>query len=153
MNYWLIKSEPEVYSIDHLQRDKKTLWENVRNYQARNFMMKGMQLGDLAFFYHSNAEPSGIAGLCKVSKIGLPDPSQFDKKSDYFDKKATLEKPIWFCVEVSFVQKFKTVLALAELRNNSKLKELLVLKKGQRLSVQPVAKDDYEQILKMAKTP
>jgi predicted RNA-binding protein with PUA-like domain len=136
--YWLMKSEPEVYSIDDLKRDKKTLWEGVRNYQARNFMMKEMAVGDEILFYHSNAEPSGVAGLARVSAAALPDATQFQKKSDYFDSKSTLENPRWFCVEVSFVEKFKNFLDLKFLREKIEIQEMLLLKKGQRLSVQPV---------------
>jgi predicted RNA-binding protein with PUA-like domain len=148
---WLMKSEPDVYSIDQLIKDKTTWWTGVRNYQARNFMMKEMQLGDIVLFYHSNAEPPGIAGLAKVTTLAQPDPSQFDKKSESFDPKATAQKPNWFCVEVGFERKFKNLISLDELRKNSKLQNLLVLKKGQRLSIQPVEKTDYLEILKMEK--
>ncbi|MCE3011070.1 MAG: EVE domain-containing protein [Proteobacteria bacterium] len=146
-----MKSEPDVYSIDQLIKDKTTWWTGVRNYQARNFMMKEMQLGDIVLFYHSNAEPPGIAGLAKVTTLAQPDPSQFDKKSESFDPKATAQKPNWFCVEVGFERKFKNLISLDELRKNSKLQNLLVLKKGQRLSIQPVEKTDYLEILKMEK--
>lgn len=146
---WLMKSEPETYSIDDLKKDGKTLWTGVRNYQARNFMMKEMKVGDGVLFYHSSAEPPGVAGLAKVSKASVPDPSQFDKKSPGFDPKATKEKPIWFCVEVEFVKTFKTFLPLQEIRDESKLKELPLLQKGQRLSVQPVGKAEFDLIKKM----
>ena len=102
MQYWLMKSEPDVFSIDDLKKQKQTTWDGVRNYQARNFMMNDMQVGDLVLFYHSNAKPPGIAGLATVSKKAEPDPTQFDKKSEYFDPKATKEKPRWFCVKVKF---------------------------------------------------
>lgn len=148
MKYWLMKSEPDVFSIDQLQKDKTTWWEGVRNYQARNFM-KDMQVGDEVLFYHSNAEPPGVAGLARVSKLAAPDKLQFDKKSEYFDKKATPEKPIWFCVEVEFVKKFKEVISLSDLRGNEKLQEMLVLQKGSRLSVQPVEKKHFELVKKM----
>lgn len=149
MKYWLMKSEPDVYSIDKLNKDKTTPWEGVRNYQARNFMMKEMQVGDLVLFYHSNAEPSGVAGIAKVSKLAFPDKTQFDKKSEYFDAKATKEKPIWFCVEVEFVEKFKTFISLAGLRENEKLSDMVVLQKGSRLSVQPVDKKHFDIVKKM----
>lgn len=149
MNYWLMKSEPDVFSIDQLHKDKTTSWEGVRNYQARNFMMKDMQVGDLVLFYHSNAQPSGVAGLAQVSKLATPDKTQFDKKSEYFDVKATKEKPIWFCVEVKYVEKFKQVVSLADLRENDKLHDMLVLQKGSRLSVQPVDKKHFEIVKKM----
>lgn len=149
MKYWLMKSEPDVYSIETLQKDKHTLWEGVRNYQARNFMMKDMQVGDEVLFYHSNATPPGVAGLARVSKIATPDPLQFDKKSDYFDAKATKEKPIWFCVQVEFVKKFKNFISLEDLRQNEKLQDMLVLQKGSRLSVQPVDKKHFEIVKKL----
>lgn len=149
MKYWLMKSEPDVYSIDQLKKDKTTWWEGVRNYQARNFMMKDMQVGDEVLFYHSNAEPPGVAGLAKVSKLAAPDKQQFDKKSDYFDKKASLEKPIWFCVEVEFVKKFPELVCLGDLRESDKLKDMLVLQKGSRLSVQPVDKKHFDLVKKM----
>ncbi|KHD89291.1 MAG: EVE domain-containing protein [Bdellovibrio sp. ArHS] len=149
MKYWLMKSEPDVYSIDTLQKDKTTWWEGVRNYQARNFMSKEMSVGDLVLFYHSNAEPSGVAGIAKVSKAAAADKTQFDKKSDYFDAKATKEKPIWFCVEVEFVAKLKNFISLTDLRENEKLAEMVVLQKGSRLSVQPVDKKHFEIVKKM----
>lgn len=150
MNYWLMKSEPDVYSIETLKKDKTTWWEGVRNYQARNFMMKDMKVGDLVLFYHSNAEPSGVAGIAKVSHAAEPDKSQFDKKSEYFDPKATKEKPNWFCVQVEYVKEFKEVISLNDLREEKSLADMLVLKKGQRLSVQPVDKKHFEIIKRLA---
>lgn len=149
MKYWLMKSEPDVYSIDQLRKDKTTWWEGVRNYQARNFMMKDMQVGDAVLFYHSNAEPPGVAGLARVSKIAEPDKAQFDKKSEYFDPKATKEKPIWYCVQVEYVDRFTEIVSLADLRANEKLADMLVLQKGSRLSVQPVDKKHYDTVKKM----
>jgi predicted RNA-binding protein with PUA-like domain len=144
-----MKSEPDVYSIDSLAKDKTTWWGGVRNYQARNFMRDEMKVGDAVLFYHSSAEPPGVAGLAEVSKAAAPDETQFDKKSEYYDPKASPEKPIWFCVQVKFVKKFKNPVTLQELRDNPKLKDLLVLKKGQRLSIQPVTKTHFEIIKKM----
>lgn len=149
MNYWLMKSEPDVYSIETLEKDKTTWWEGVRNYQARNFMMKEMKAGDLVLFYHSNAEPSGVAGIAKVSLEAAPDKTQFDKKSEYFDEKASREKPNWFCVQVEYVKKFKEVISLNDLREEKSLADMLVLKKGQRLSVQPVDKKHFEIVKKL----
>ncbi len=149
MQYWLMKSEPEVFSIFDLEKKKTVLWDGVRNYQARNFMMNDMDLGDLVLFYHSNATPAGVAGIARVSKVASVDPSQFDKKSEYFDPKSTKENPRWFCVEVEFVQAFKTVLSLDEMRADPALEEMLVLKRGQRLSVQPVKRQHFEHILKL----
>lgn len=144
--HWLMKSEPDVYSIQHLKKDGTTLWTGVRNYQARNFMMKDMQVGDVVVFYHSNAEPPGIAGLGRISKAAVPDPSQFDKKSEYFDPKATKEKPNWYCVEVQFQSVFKNYISLDQLRSEKSLASLLVLKKGQRLSIQPVTDQEFKII-------
>lgn len=147
MKYWLMKSEPDVFSIDDLEKNKTTLWEGVRNYQARNFMMKDMQIGDEVLFYHSNAEPPGIAGVATVSKLAIPDPLQFDKKSEYYDPKATKEKPIWYCVEVKFKKKFKNMLSLNEIKSDKNLKNMIVIQKGSRLSINPVDKKDFEYIL------
>ncbi len=147
--YWLMKSEPEVFSIDHLAKDTTTWWEGVRNYQARNFMMKDMAVGDEVLFYHSNAEPPGIAGLAKVSSKAQPDPTQFDKKSEYFDPKATLKNPRWLCVEVQFVKKFKNLVSLSEVKKTQALDKMLLIQKGSRLSIQPVTATEFELIKKM----
>lgn len=149
--YWLMKSEPDVFSIDSLEKDKKTLWEGVRNYQARNYMANDMAIGDEVLFYHSSAEHTGIAGLAIVSGESRPDPSQFDKKSKYFDTKATKQKPIWFCVEVGFVKKFSQVFPLSEIKAQIELSEMLVTKKGQRLSIQPVSPEHFEWFSKKLK--
>jgi predicted RNA-binding protein with PUA-like domain len=148
MKYWLMKSEPEEFSIDDLKRDKTSLWTGVRNYQARNFMMKDMSVGDRILFYHSSCDVPGVVGLAQVSKPAVEDPLQFDKKSKYYDPKATKDKPIWFCVEVKFLEKFKNPYTLSEIKTNSKLKDMLVIKRGMRLSIQPVEKKDYELIQK-----
>lgn len=150
MRYWLMKSEPEVFSIDDLKREKKSLWDGVRNYQARNFMMKEMVPGDQVLFYHSNAEPPGVAGIAEVAGPAEPDPSQFDKKSDYFDAKATKEKPIWFCVAVRFKARFPKLIALEEIRRKKELSEMLLLKKGQRLSIQPVTEKEFRCLCQIA---
>lgn len=149
IQYWLMKSEPDVYSLEQLKKDKTTWWTGVRNYQARNFMMKNMQVGDQVLFYHSNAEPPGIAGLATVSKLAEPDTTQFDKKSESHEPRATKEKPIWFCVQVKFEKAFKNYVALADLRQNSKLQDMLVLQKGSRLSVQPVDEKHFLEVKKM----
>lgn len=144
-----MKSEPEVFSIDDLKAAKTTWWEGVRNYQARNFMMKDMQVGDQVLFYHSNAEPSGIAGLAEVSQAAKPDTTQFDAKSEYYDAKSTKENPRWHCVQVKFIDKFPEVLSLEQLKKQKPLSEMQVLKKGQRLSVQPVTTKDFAHICKI----
>lgn len=146
-----MKSEPDVFSIDDLARDRKTLWEGVRNYQARNFMWREMKLGDSVLFYHSNAEPPGVVGVAVVSGLAIADPSQFDSKSEYFDPKASLQKPVWYCCEISFVRKLKRLIPLEDLRKDKKLKDLLVVKKGQRLSVQPVVPAHFDRILELEK--
>lgn len=146
--YWLMKSEPDTYSIDQLQKDKTTWWEGVRNYQARNYMMKDMNIGDEVLFYHSSCEVPGVVGLATISKTAEPDQLQFDKKSDYFDPKASKEKPIWFCTQVKFVSYLKNSVSLEQIRNDEKLKSMLVIQKGSRLSIQPVTQTDFEHILK-----
>lgn len=149
MNYWLMKSEPEVFSIEDLRAKKSSLWDGVRNYQARNYMTQAMQLGDLILFYHSNAQPSGVAGLAKVVGLAEPDPTQFDKKSEYYDAKATKEKPRWFAVKVGYVQTFSHFVSLERLRTCEELSDLLVLRKGQRLSIQPVSQKHFELIARI----
>ena len=141
-----MKTEPEVFSIDDLRKNKKSLWEGVRNYQARNYMMKDMQVGDEVLLYHSSSDPSGVAGLATVSSKAIPDPTQFDKKSEYYDPKATKEKPIWFCVEVKFTTKFKSFIPLETLKQDSLLSDMMVIKKGSRLSIQPVSPVEFEHI-------
>lgn len=146
-----MKSEPEVFSIADLKKNKTTLWEGVRNYLARN-NMQSMQIGDGVLFYHSSSDPSGVAGLAVISKTALPDPTQFDKKSEYFDAKATKAKPIWFCTEVKFVSQFPEVLTLAQIKADKKLSKMMVVQKGSRLSVQPVTQDEFEYIHKLGIT-
>jgi predicted RNA-binding protein with PUA-like domain len=150
MNYWLMKSEPDVYGIAHLQRDRETIWDGVRNYQARNFL-RAMQPGDLAFFYHSNATPPGIVGLMQVSKPNLADPTQFDATSKYYDPKSTLEAPRWQTVMVEFVEAFPTIVTLDALRAAFTPEELSVVRQGNRLSVMPVAEAIAQKILDMKK--
>jgi len=144
--YWLIKSEPSAYSIDDLKRDKSTLWEGIRNYQARNFMMKEMKVGDEALFYHSSAEPPGAVGIAEVSGAAEPDPTQFDSGDSHYDPKATPAKPIWFCVRVKFKQKFGRQVALSELRERKELKDMVLLQKGSRLSIQPVTEKEFKLV-------
>lgn len=151
MAYWLMKSEPGNYSISDLQRDERTWWTGVRNYQARNYMNKSMKTGDLAFFYHSNATPSGIAGLMRISKAAKADETAFDKKSQYYEPKATRENPIWECVEVEFLEAYPKILSLAEIREDSKLASMVLLQKGSRLSVQPVLAVEFKRLLHLIK--
>ena len=134
MAYWLMKSEPDVYGIADLQLDQTTLWDGIRNYQARNFMRQ-MQIGDQAFFYHSNANPPGIVGLMEVVETGLIDPSQFDPNSAYFDAAATAEKPRWDCVRLRYLRSFPRLLSLDELRRNFDPEQLAVVRKIGRAHV------------------
>jgi|SRR5665213_501411 len=145
MNYWLFKSEPSAYSIDDLKRDKKIAWEGVRNYQARNFM-KEMRVGDLALFYHSSADPMGVFGVAKIVAAPHPDESQFNKKDSHYDPKATREKPIWYCVDVAFVEKFKEPILLGAIKNDPALRGIMLAAPGSRLSVQPVSEKHFEVI-------
>src|SRR5262245_42330236 len=149
--YWLMKSEPESYSIDDLKRDGTTYWSGVRNYQARNFMRDDMSVGDLVLFYHSNAEPPGVARIAQVSKTADPDFSAFDSKDEHYDPKSSKANPIWMMVDLKFVEKFPRLVSLQELRDHPKLGTLLVLRKAQRLSIQPVEKAHFELIRKMGK--
>ena len=146
MNYWLMKSEPEVYGIADLARDQYTLWDGVRNYQARNFL-RSMQRGDRAFFYHSNTTPPGIVGLMQVVQPPIADPSQFDPQSQYYDPKSSPEAPRWQTVKVEFVQQFPILLTLDQLRQTFTPDELLVVRQGNRLSVMPVSQPTAEKIL------
>ncbi len=147
MNYWLVKSEEDCYSIDDLKRDKKTSWTGIRNYQARNFMRDGMKKGDLVFFYHSNSTPMGIIGLAKVTSAPHPDGTAFDKKDDHYDPKSKREAPMWICVDLSYVKKYKEVLTLKEMKLDPALAGMQVTRRGDRLSVQPVSEKHFNHIV------
>ena len=147
--FWLAKSEPDVYSIDDLARDGREMWDGIRNYQARNFMRDDMKIGDWVLFYHSNAKPPGVAGLAKVASEPYPDPTQFDEKSKYFDPKASEEKPRWILIDVEFVERFNRLLSLAELKEEKPLDGMLLLRRGTRLSIQPVEKKQKIKSLKL----
>lgn len=149
MNYWLMKSEPDVFSIDTLKTKKKSGWDGVRNYQARNYMRDDMRKGDMVLFYHSSCEIPGVAGLAKVCKESHPDPSQFDPKSEYYDPKATAENPRWFMVEVEFVEKFKDVVTLQTIKMTKELESMPLVQKGSRLSINPVKEKEYKKILSL----
>jgi len=150
MKHWLMKSEPDAFSIDDLKKAGTEPWTGVRNYQARNFMRQ-MQPGDQVFFYHSSTAVPGIAGLGKVASTPYPDPTQFNRKSPYFDPKATREQPRWDMVDVRFDRKFKRVLALSTLKaNEERLEGLGVLQRGSRLSVMPVTPAQARELLKMS---
>lgn len=142
--YWLVKSEPSAYSIDDLKRDKSTLWDGVRNYQARN-LMREMKVGDEALFYHSNAEPPAVVGIMEISAQAEPDPTQFDSGDSHYDPKATPSNPIWFGVRVRFKKKFDRPVSLPEIREHKALQNMVLLNRS-RLSVQPVSDKEFKII-------
>ena len=143
-HHWLIKSEPETYGIEHLKKDKKTPWTGVRNFQARNYMQKEMHLGDAVLFYHSSCAVPGVYGLARVASCAYPDPTQFDPTSDYYDKRASKEKPLWYMVDVAFVKKLKEPITLKHIRERKELRTMKLLQPGSRLSVSPVTTQEYE---------
>jgi predicted RNA-binding protein with PUA-like domain len=146
--YWLMKSEPQEFSIDSLQKVGVEPWSGVRNYQARNHMMKDMKVGDGVFFYHSSTAVPGIAGLAEVASAAYPDPTQFDKKSDYYDPASTREQPRWWLIDVAFQRKLKRIITLDELRAQAdRLDDMVLLRRGSRLSVQPVTAAQWKFIL------
>ena len=145
-----MKSEADCYSIDDLKKDKATSWGGVRNYQARNFMMRDMSVGDVVFFYHSGGTkeiPAGIYGLATVSKLAQPDITQFDKKNDHYDPKATKEKPIWYCVDIKYAKKFKQPMTLSEVKFDPNLAGIMLAQTGSRLSIQPVSQKHGEYLI------
>jgi predicted RNA-binding protein with PUA-like domain len=146
MNYWLIKSEGSCYSINDLQKDKKIAWTGIRNYQARNFMRDNMKVGDLALFYHSSSEPTGVYGIAKVISKSHTDETALDKKDEHYDPKSTKENPIWMCVDMAFVKKFKEPVTLSEIKIDPKLEGIMVAQKGSRLSIQPVSEKHFKYI-------
>jgi predicted RNA-binding protein with PUA-like domain len=149
MQYWLMKSEPSEYSIDHLKRDKVEHWDGVRNYQARNMMRDQMKIGDLAFLYHSNCDEIGIVGVMTIHKESYPDHTAFDPKDKHYDPKSDSDKPRWFMVDVKYKRKMKRVISLQELRETKGLEDMALVRKGNRLSVMPVSEDEWNLILTM----
>lgn len=147
-NYWLVKSEPDVFSFDDLlARPKRTThWDGVRNFQARNTLRDGMKKGDLVFFYHSSADPTGIAGVAEVAKEGYPDHTALDPKDPHFDPKSKPEAPTWYMIDLKAVEPFKRLVTLAELRSTKGLEKMVLLQKGSRLSVQPVTEGEWKII-------
>jgi predicted RNA-binding protein with PUA-like domain len=148
MQYWLMKSEADVYSIDQLAADGSTLWDGVRNYQARN-NMKQMHEGDLVLYYHSRQNPSAVVGLARVVREAYPDPTQFDPKNKYFDEKSSRDDPRWELVDVAFVRKFERPVTLHDVKAEPSLSDM-VLVNNSRLSVQPVLPEEFEKVLQMA---
>jgi predicted RNA-binding protein with PUA-like domain len=151
MRYWLMKSEPCTYSIDTLEKEGKTQWEGVRNYQARNFMRDDMRVGDKVLFYHSNAKPPGVAGLAEVCSKPYPDFTAWDRDSKYFSDKGTAKNPVWIMVDVKFVAKFDQVVSLETIKELRECEDMLLLRKGQRLSILPIDKRHYDSISKLGK--
>ena len=139
INYWLMKSEPDAYSIKDLEKEEDTLWDGIRNYQARNFM-RSMKVGDQAFFYHSNTKPPGIVGLMEIIETNLIDPYQFDESSKYFDQKSKKDHPRWDCVKTKYICEYKNMITLKELSESYTSEELTLVRKGNRLSIMPVPK-------------
>jgi len=149
--YWLMKCEPAAYTIDDLARDGTTCWEGVRNYQARNFMRDDMTEGDGVLFYASNSEPSGVAGLARIAREGYPDRFAWKKGHKYFDARTDKSVPIWFMVDIAFVERFADVVSLATLKATKGLGQMRVTQKGSRLSVQPVTKAEYDIVVKLGR--
>ncbi len=151
--HWLMKCEPEVFSIDDLfaAKNQTTLWDGVRNFTARNYMRDGMRVGDQIFFYHSNAEPSGVAGVAEIVKAAYADPTAFDAKDSHYDAASDPSAPTWFAVDVRAVEKFSRVVTIADLKANSALDGLETIKRGSRLSVHPVSEAHFAQIVKMGR--
>lgn len=147
VRYWLIKSEPEEFSIDALAKVKSEPWSGVRNYQARNFMRDGMQVGDGILFYHSNCAEPGIVGIAEVASGAHPDPTQFDARSDYYDPGAKREEPRWLLVDVRFKRKLKRTITLEELKGLDELADFALVRRGNRLSVMPVTRAQWDFIL------
>ena len=151
--YWLFKSEPKAFSIDDLQNSpgKKTYWDGVRNYQARNFIRDDMRKGDGVLFYHSNADPLAVVGYCEIVKEAYPDHTQFDPDNKHFDPTALQKEPRWFMVDIKQKEIFKHPVTLKEIKENSKLKDFRLIQRGNRLSVFPVNKKEWDEILRMGK--
>jgi len=150
-NYWLLKSEPTTYSLRDLKKEGETQWTGVRNYQARNFMRDDMKPGDPILFYHSNTQPPAIVGVGEVHSKSYPDPTQYNSKSEYYDPKATKREPRWFCVTISFLYEFKNPISLKTLKSSASFSDMLLTKKGSRLSVQPVSARHFNAILKQSR--
>jgi len=149
--FWLIKSEPSEFSIEDLEKSENqtTHWDGVRNYQARNFIRDEIKIGDKVLFYHSNAEPNAVVGICEVVKEAYPDHTQFDPKHEHFDPKSAKKNPNWFMVDIKLDKKFKKQVALEDIKANPKLAKMRLVQRGNRLSIMPVTTDEYEEVLKM----
>jgi predicted RNA-binding protein with PUA-like domain len=148
---WLMKCEPTAYTIDDLARDGRTSWEGVRNYQARNFMRDEMREGDPVLFYASNAEPSGVSGLAVIARAGYPDHFAWKKGHTYFDEAGSSAAPVWYMVDIAFVERFPAIVPLDTLKKTRGLEQMMVTQKGSRLSVQPVTPAEYEIVVKLGR--
>src|SRR3989344_2969289 len=153
INYWLFKSEPTSYSFEKLKQSfqQTTRWDGVRNYQARNYLRDHCKKGDMVLFYHSNIEQPAVMGLAMVIKEGYPDLTAFDKKDVHYDPESKKEKPTWYLVDIKLVKPFRKPVTLEEIKKNTKLKNMVLVQKGSRLSVQPVTKEEFEEIERMGK--
>ncbi|MDJ0938289.1 MAG: EVE domain-containing protein [Woeseiaceae bacterium] len=149
MAYWLMKSEPDAYGIDDLKRDRREPWDGIRNYQARNMMRDDMKVGDKVFFYHSNCKEPGVVGIMKIASKPYPDPTQFDPDSKYYDSKSDPENPRWILVDVQYVKKLKRTITLAEIKAHPGLDDMILTRKGNRLSIMPVSDAHWDIILGM----
>lgn len=149
MACWLMKSEPDVYSIDDLQRDGREMWDSIRNYQARNMMRDDMRIGDEIFFYHSSCKEPGIVGIARVASKPYPDPVQFDKKSRYFDAKSDQDDPRWILVDVEFVRKLKRNITLTKIKAEPGLQDMILTRRGNRLSIMPITRQHWNRILSL----
>ncbi len=149
MAYWLMKSEPDAYSIDDLERDGREPWDGIRNYQARNMMRDEMKIGDEVYFYHSNCKEPGIVGIMKVASAPYPDPTQFDRDSKYYDPKSSEDDPRWILVDVEFVRKLDRTITLSEIKKASGLDGLILTRKGNRLSVMPIDRKHWKRLLSL----
>jgi predicted RNA-binding protein with PUA-like domain len=147
--YWLVKSEPSTYSIDDLKKEKKTPWTGIRNYTARNFMRDSMQVGDPVLFYHSSCPVPGVYGLAKVTSKPYPDPTQFDTQSPYYDPKASPGKPIWYLVDIAFVEKLAMPITLEQMKQDKRLTGMALLQRGNRLSVMDISSNEHKIIAKI----
>ncbi|TFG40272.1 MAG: EVE domain-containing protein [Chromatiales bacterium] len=149
MAYWLMKSEPDVFSIDDLAKAGREQWDSIRNYQARNMMRDDMRIGDEIFFYHSSCKEPGVAGIAKVASKPYPDPTQFNKKSNYFDATSDKENPRWMLVDVEYVRKLSRTISLTEIKAEKSLADMILTRKGNRLSIMPVEKKHWNKVLSL----
>ncbi len=153
MNYWLFKSEPSTFSIDHLSKcfNQITYWDGVRNFQARNYLRDQCKKGDMVLFYHSNADPPAAVGVSMVVKEGYVDSTAFDPQDKHFDTKSKKEKPTWYMIDIKFVMKFRREVSLDEIKKNAKLQKMVLVRPGTRLSIQPLTREEFEEIVRMGK--